>query len=1729
MSETQDPSKQVQETTKDTAAPNEQQQSQGAFTVPKPSLALIVPVAVNLESVPRSGAGVVNDAGDVLDDSGNTVGKIADTDNLKNLVGNTVNTAGDVVSSSGDVLGKTLPIGQGKQDDKPEEEGGDSHDEEQGEYTTQSQDNKSSGGLGGALGGLTGAVGDTAKKATGAVGDTAGAVGETGKDAVGGVTDSLGGKSDETSQATDTKTPAETPKAPEIKDETPDVKSETTQDPDQKEGISLEDRDVPADADDKLKDTAPEQAKEATDKAEDTAQDTTEQATDKVDDATKGASEAKDIPEDQKEDVTSKVDEQDVPKPEDVEDKLQERTEGAKDDLPQSEAPDVPEGDIPKPEAPGDQAPGDDGDKSKASGDDLKSVAPGEEAASKLTGEAQDKVAQGEEATQDKAAEGQEAADDLTEQAQEKTAESEQATGDLADEAKDKAAEGEEAVQDKAAQGQETAEGKVAEGEEAAQDKAAEGQETAGDLTEQAQEKTAEGEQATGDLTDETNDKVAEGEEAAEGKVAEGEEAAQEKVAEGEEAAEGKVAEGEEAAQDKADKGQEAAGDLADDAKDQAAEGEEAAKEPLDLSVLKGTTVDKEGNLLNDKGDKIGKVTEGELKQLIGLSCDDQGIIWDKTGKQLGKAEPIPDWERDEEKDYSILKGTTVDKNGNLVNEKGHLIGRVIEGEIKQLIGLSADDQGAIWDKYGKKVGKAEPLPEWERGEQKDYTILKGTTVDKNGNLVNEKGHLFGRVIEGEIKQLIGLTSDDQGTIWDKTGKAVGKAEPLPEWERGEQKDFSILKGAVVDKEGSLLSDKGDTIGRVTEGEARQLVGLKSDENGKIWRDGKVVGQAEPLAEWDRVQKKDYSVLKGAKVNKVGKLVDSNGTVIGKVTEGELKELIGKRSDENGQIWNDSGEVIGKGEPVSVAEREEKAFAPFENFPGATVESDGRVMYQGQQVGEVIEGDPKHLKGSTVDEDGDILDRRGNVVGKAKAWEEPEAEPEAVVDKSSLAGKRVNKAGNLVSSSGEIFGRVVEGNIQNLVGRMSDKEGNIRSESGDIIGKADLVSEGEREGQKEGPFSELKNCSVTKEGKVVNPAGETVGRLVSGDPKILVGRSVDDDGEILDKNGNVIGKAERWEEPEVEKKHNPLAGRRVNREGNVVDGDGNIIGKLTSGDLQNAAGKEVDEDGDVFNNKGTVVGHVSLLEDIPPTPEPEEEEEEGETEEERIKREQAEAEEKEKAELADKDKKLASQLAYQIEETLNKLRPICKSINDKISAAEAQKPEERDEEELVRQVKPLIEDGGKILTETNGIIRGLDPDGRIQRNAKTKVAGGEASPEEHHLANLLKELSTEIQTTIEEGKRKLQGMPHAKEQINPLWGLLAEPLFQIIAAVGLLLSGVLGLVGKLLGPILGPLLNGLGLGGLLDGLLGGLGVDKILGGLGLGGVVGSLTGTNFRLFLPQPSSTINKHHVQLVSGVAFLNDATMRLFLIRHGETVDNVVGLYAGSRNSALTAHGVLQAQRLASHLAENATIEHLFSSNLSRAVHTARAVLDAQKRAEDLRLVQVPELREKDFGSVEGTKFGSAVEHEGAETSEAMRKRVDAFLDEHLPVLHEGSTVCIIAHGIILGVLYKALCARMSSVTTRPDAQPELQTGSRFARPGWSNTGYLEAVITGPKSATDQSRLQLCVVKVNSVEHLKGLKKTRGGIGSAKFDVKQKTMDSFFKPMSRKRKLEDEDVVSR
>lgn len=227
----------------------------------------------------------------------------------------------------------------------------------------------------------------------------------------------------------------------------------------------------------------------------------------------------------------------------------------------------------------------------------------------------------------------------------------------------------------------------------------------------------------------------------------------------------------------------------------------------------------------------------------------------------------------------------------------------------------------------------------------------------------------------------------------------------------------------------------------------------------------------------------------------------------------------------------------------------------------------------------------------------------------------------------------------------------MEGDPKKLAGKMCDREGNVKNEMGDNIGRAELVPEGEREGEKTGPFADFDNATVSKDGKITDAKGLVIGRLIQGDAKLLLGKPVDADGDVLDKNGNTLGRAERWEEEEKSISKHPAAGRKVNKQGEVVDENGDVIAKLTDGDLTKCAGKEIDNDGDVVDGKGKSVGHVTLLEDIPAPPAAPEEPKE--SEEEIAEKKQLEA-----------DRKLAGQLASVIEQSIDKIQPILKMITD---------------------------------------------------------------------------------------------------------------------------------------------------------------------------------------------------------------------------------------------------------------------------------------------------------------------------------------------------------------------------------------------------------------------------------------------------------------------------------
>jgi len=116
----------------------------------------------------------------------------------------------------------------------------------------------------------------------------------------------------------------------------------------------------------------------------------------------------------------------------------------------------------------------------------------------------------------------------------------------------------------------------------------------------------------------------------------------------------------------------------------------------------------------------------------------------------------------------------------------------------------------------------------------------------------------------------------------------------------------------------------------------------------------------------------DYSPLKGLKCNKAGNITDNDGTIVGRLVEGSPEDCAGRACDENGKLYNDGGKVIGQAEPLKEEERKKSKIQPFEDFPGAVVQKDGSVIFEGRQVGTVSEGDPKKLEGKTVDADGDI-------------------------------------------------------------------------------------------------------------------------------------------------------------------------------------------------------------------------------------------------------------------------------------------------------------------------------------------------------------------------------------------------------------------------------------------------------------------------------------------------------------------------------------------------------------------------------------------------------------------------------------------------------------------------------------------------------------------------------------------------------------------------------------
>ncbi len=148
----------------------------------------------------------------------------------------------------------------------------------------------------------------------------------------------------------------------------------------------------------------------------------------------------------------------------------------------------------------------------------------------------------------------------------------------------------------------------------------------------------------------------------------------------------------------------------------------------------------------------------------------------------------------------------------------------------------------------------------------------------------------------------------------------------------------------------------------------------------------------------------------------------------------------------------------------------------------------------------------------------------------------------------------------------------------------------------------------------------------------------------------------------------------------------------------------------------------------------------------------------------------------------------------------------------------------------------------------------------------------------------------------------------------------------------------------------------------------------------------------------------------------------MKIILVRHGETEENVAGIIQGHLPGRLTERGRQQVERLGRRLAGE-RIDAAYSSDLARARETAAVIA---RHHPGLRVTHTEELRERFLGRYQGMKRGNVdwLDFDGAadvETHEQMVERARRLL-ARLQRAHEDETVLLSGHG---GINYAILAA--------------------------------------------------------------------------------------------------------
>ena len=142
------------------------------------------------------------------------------------------------------------------------------------------------------------------------------------------------------------------------------------------------------------------------------------------------------------------------------------------------------------------------------------------------------------------------------------------------------------------------------------------------------------------------------------------------------------------------------------------------------------------------------------------------------------------------------------------------------------------------------------------------------------------------------------------------------------------------------------------------------------------------------------------------------------------------------------------------------------------------------------------------------------------------------------------------------------------------------------------------------------------------------------------------------------------------------------------------------------------------------------------------------------------------------------------------------------------------------------------------------------------------------------------------------------------------------------------------------------------------------------------------------------------------------------LFLLRHGETEENVKHILQGHMPGTLTQKGMKQAIKAVEQLRSTA-FDICLTSDLKRCVDTSNIVIE--ELGQDIPIIYTKLLRERDWGKITGTivENGAWVDMpDDVESMQSFRVRAKVFLD-FVKTTYPNKNVLVVSHGLFLRIL--------------------------------------------------------------------------------------------------------------